>query len=287
MNSDPNRRLQAGDAILLIDRKEREYLRVLRPGTKVHIRNGTLDADRLIGLEEGTTLRNTSGEPFLMLRPTFATLIPNLPRRAQVIYPKDIGPILLWADIHPGARVVEIGVGPGALSMALLRAIGPDGLLVSYEARQEFVEMARGNVKRFFGEAPNWILKLADATTGIEERSFDRMIIDIAEPWTLLAAAREALRPGGVLMAYLPTVLQVKQFVDAARVEGFGALQTLETLMRFWHVKGLSIRPEHRMVAHTGFVTVARRLAQSPPADRGPAAPHSAPAENDSAPNGD
>jgi tRNA (adenine57-N1/adenine58-N1)-methyltransferase len=264
MTMDSDCRLRAGDTVVFIDRKEREYLRVLRPGTRVHIRDGSMQADDLIGLDEGSTARNTAGERFLMLRPTFASLIPNLPRRAQVIYPKDIGPILLWGDIHPGARVVEIGAGPGALTMALLRAVGPNGLVVSYEARPEFIQMARANISQFYGEAPTWVPKLADATLGIEERGFDRMIMDIAEPWTLLPAAREVLRPGGVLVAYVPTVLQIKHFVDEARVSGFGALQTLETLVRFWHVSGLSVRPEHRMVAHTGFIIVARRLAGGP-----------------------
>jgi tRNA (adenine57-N1/adenine58-N1)-methyltransferase catalytic subunit len=264
MTMDSDCLLRAGDTVIFIDRKEREYVRTLRPGTRVHIRDGTMQADDLIGLDEGSTVRNTAGERFLMVRPTFANLIPNLPRRAQVIYPKDIGPILLWGDIAPGSRVVEIGTGPGALTMALLRAVGPDGVVVSYEARPEFIQMARNNISQFHGEAPNWVPKLADATLGIEERGFDRMVMDLAEPWTLLPAAREVLRPGGVLVAYVPTVLQVKQFVDEARVSGFGALQTIETLLRFWHVSGLSVRPEHRMVAHTGFVCVARRLAGGP-----------------------
>jgi tRNA (adenine57-N1/adenine58-N1)-methyltransferase catalytic subunit len=255
-------RLQAGDAVVFIDRKEREYLRILQPGKRVHLRGGTLQADHLIGLPEGQTVYNTAQEPFLMVRPTFAQLIPNLPRRAQVIYPKDIGPILLWGDIYPGATVVEIGTGPGALSMALLRAVGAHGRLISYEARSDFAAMAQENVRHFHGEPANWTLKIADALAGIDERDVDRMIIDIAEPWHLLPAAAAALRPGGVLLGYIPTVLQVKQLVDALRAHGgFGVVQALETLVRFWHVKQLSVRPEHRMIGHTGFIVVARRLA--------------------------
>jgi tRNA (adenine57-N1/adenine58-N1)-methyltransferase len=254
-------RLRAGDSVLFIDRKEREYLRILRPGARVHIREGTMQADELIGLAEGSTVYNSASEPFLLLRPTFASLIPNLPRKAQVIYPKDIGPILLWGDIFPGASVVEIGTGPGALSMALLRAIGPNGRLVSYEAREDFVRMAQENVRNFHGEAANWEIKLRDAALGVDEREVDRMVMDLAEPWTFLPVALEALRPGAVLIAYVPTVLQVKQFVDHARSNGFGALQTIETLVRSWHVKGLSIRPEHRMIGHTGFIVIARRLS--------------------------
>src|SRR5262249_5370009 len=154
---------------------------------------------------------------------SFADLIPNLPRKAQVIYPKDIGPILLWGDIGPGARVIEIGTGPGALTMALLRAVGPSGLVVSYEAREDFCEMSRSNVARFHGEAPNWRLKLGDASLGVEERDFARMVMDLAEPWAMLDIALGSLRLGGVLIAYLPTVIQVKQFVDQARLKTFGA----------------------------------------------------------------
>jgi tRNA (adenine57-N1/adenine58-N1)-methyltransferase len=254
-------RLRAGDSVLFIDRKEREYLRVLRPGTRVPLRGGTLQADQLIGLEEGRVVYTTAQEPFLMVRPTFAQLIPNLPRKAQVIYPKDIGPILVWGDIFPGATVVEIGTGPGALTMALLRAVGPDGRVISYEARADFAEMAQGNVRRFYGDAPNWTIKLGNALDGIDERGVDRMTVDISEPWLLLPAASVALRPGGLLLAYIPTALQVKQLVDGLRTHGgFGAVQSFETLLRFWHVKELSVRPEHRMIGHTGFIVVARRV---------------------------
>lgn len=257
-------RLRPGEAVLFIDRKEREYLRVLRPASRLHIRDGTMQADHLIGMLEGSTVYNSASEPFLMVRPTFASLVPNLPRRAQVIYPKDIGPILLWGDIAPGMRVIEVGAGPGALTMALLRAVGPSGQVVSYEARSDFYEMAQSNVRQFFGDAPNWNLKLGDATAGIAERGFDRMVMDLAEPWVLLDEAAAALRPGGVLIAYVPTVLQLKQFVDQARTHAFGAVQTMETFFRSWHVRGLSVRPQHRMIAHTGFIITSRRLAGDP-----------------------
>lgn len=256
--------LRPGESVLFIDRKEREYLRALRPGARVHIRGGTIPADELIGHAEGRVVYNTAQEPFLMLRPSFAQLIPNLPRKAQVIYPKDIGPILLWGDIYPGATVIEVGTGPGALSMALLRAIGPAGRLISYEVRADHAEMAQTNVRQFYGEAPNWSVKIADVMDGIEERDVDRLTVDLAEPWHLLPAAAAALRPGGLILGYVPTVLQVKQFVDNLRVHGgFAAVQSFETLQRFWHVKNLSIRPEHRMVAHTGFIVVARRVVEA------------------------
>jgi tRNA (adenine57-N1/adenine58-N1)-methyltransferase len=260
--------LRAGDSVLFIDRKEREYLRTLKVGGQMHLRGGSIAADDLIGRPEGRVIENRGGEPFLVLRPTFASLIPHLPRRAQVIYPKDLGPILIYGDIAPGIRVLEVGTGPGALTMALLRAVGPSGQVISYEIRPEFADMARANVEQFFGAAPHWVLKVADVHEGICERDLDRMVIDLAEPWRVLSSAATALRPGGVLIVWVPTVLQVKQFVDEARTRGFGAVQVMETLHRPWHVAGLSIRPEHRMVAHTGFLIIARRLADGEPLRR-------------------
>src|SRR6266705_2234508 len=254
--------LRAEEAVVLIDRKERTYLRVLRPGRSISVRGAPLPCDALIGLAEGSTVETAAGEPLLVLRPTYAQLIPSLPRRAQPIYPKDVGPILLWGDIWPGAHVVEVGTGPGALTIALLRAVGPTGRLTSYEAREDFAVLARDNVARYHGPAPNWTLRTADAFAGLEERQVDRLVVDLAEPWHLLDAAAAALRPGAVVTAFVPTALQVKQAVDGFRQHGtFGAVETLETLVRFWHVRDRSVRPEHRMVAHTGFLVFARRLA--------------------------
>lgn len=253
--------LRAGEAVLFIDRKDREYMRTLRPGARIHLRNGTLEGDALIGLPEGSVVRNTGGDAFLLLRPTFAHLIPNLPRRAQVIYPKDIGAILLWGDIYPGATVIEVGTGPGAMTMALLRAVGTHGRVISYELRGEFAEMAEQNVRRFHGEAPNWTVRVGDALAGFVETGVDRLLTDLAEPWHLLDAAARALRFGGILVAYVPTVLQVKQQVDSLREHGgFARVEVMETWVRFWHVQRRSVRPEHRMVGHTGFIIVAHRV---------------------------
>jgi tRNA (adenine57-N1/adenine58-N1)-methyltransferase len=260
----PNRALlQADDTVLFVDRKEREYLRTLKAGGRISLHGGVLLADHVIGLPEGSLVHTARNEPFRVFRPTYAHLIPNLPRRAQVIYPKDVGIILLWGDVFPGASVVEVGAGPGALTIALLRAIGPNGKLVTIEAREDFCEMARENVARFFGAAPNWTLRLGDAYEKIEARDVDHVLIDVPEPWRVVPHAAQALRPGGVLVGYVPTVVQVKSLVDELRAHpNFAAVEVMENLLRFWHVKDLSVRPEHRMVAHTGFIIVARRIPE-------------------------
>jgi tRNA (adenine57-N1/adenine58-N1)-methyltransferase len=250
------------DAVVLIDRKDREYLARLGAGRPIMIRGGKIAVEEIIGRDEGSVVRSSLNEPFLLFRPTLPQLIPNLPRTAQVVYPKDIGPILVWADLYPGARVVEAGVGAGALSLAILRAIGSEGELISYELREDFAQLAEKNVTRYFGKAANWTVKVADVALELEEKEMDRVILDLPEPWQVIERAWKALRPGGILLCYLPTVLQVKSLVDALREDRrFACVETSETLMRFWHFKGMSARPQHRMVAHTGFITTARRLA--------------------------
>ena len=258
----PKGPLQIDEAVILVDRKEREYLARLDPRRGISIRGGTIAVDEIIGRNEGSSVRSTLNEPFLVFRPTLPQLIPNLPRNAQVIYPKDIGPILVWADLFPGARVIEAGIGAGALSMALLRAVGAEGELISYEIRRDFAELAQQNIARYFGPTFNWTVKIGDVAQELEETDIDRVILDLPEPWQVIPRAWTALRPGGVLLCYLPTVLQVKSLVDALRDDQrFACIETMETLMRFWHFKGMSARPQHRMVAHTGFLISARRLA--------------------------
>lgn len=254
--------LRDREAVVLLDRKQRTYLRTLRAGRVVNVRGNAFPADDLIGRPEGTVVVTARGERLLALRPTYAQLIPSLPRQAQPIYPKDVGPLLLWGDVGAGMSVIEVGVGPGALTLALLRAVGPTGTLASYELREDFAARARDNVARFHGDAPNWSLRVADAFDGFVERDVDRIVVDLAEPWRLLDRVAEALRPGGVVTGFVPTALQVKQLVDGLRAHGgFAAIETLETLTRFWHVRDRSLRPEHRMVAHTGFLVFGRRLA--------------------------
>jgi tRNA (adenine57-N1/adenine58-N1)-methyltransferase len=265
--------LRDGDSVLFIDRKARQYLRTLRRGRTVNVRGATFAADALIGLLEGTVVRSSVGEYLQLFRPTYAQLVPNLPRQAQVIYPKDVGTILVWGDIHPGACVIEVGAGPGATSIALLRAVGPQGQLITYEIREAFAAMARDNVARFYGPAPQWILKAGDAYERLDETGVDRIVIDVPEPWRVVPHAAGALRPGGVLVAFIPTVLQMQQLVGALLSGGFAAVEAMESLQRFWHVTERSVRPQHRMIAHSGFLVVARRLAPAAGAATVPAAP--------------
>jgi len=255
--------LQAGETVIFLDNKEREYLRTLKAGGRISLRGSPLLADQIIGLPEGSRIYDPSNEPFWIFRPTYARLIPNLPRQAQVIYPKDVGIMLLWGDVFPGATVVEVGVGPGALTIALLRVLGPAGRLLTIEAREDFCLLARENVSRFFGASPQWMLTRGNAYLGVPARNADRLFIDVPEPWRVVPHAASALRPGGVLVGYVPTIVQVKALVDELRNRPeFAAIEVMENLLRFWHVKDLSVRPEHRMVAHTGFIIVARRVSE-------------------------
>lgn len=265
----PRGPLREGEAIILLDRKEREYLRRLNKGREISIRGGRIAVEDLIGQEDGSTIRSSMNEPFVVVRPTLAQLIPQLPRKAQVIYPKDIALILIWADIFPGAKVIEAGVGPGALTLALLRAVGSEGSVISYEIRPDFAQMARDNIATFYGPAPNWTLKVSDIITDLDEVDVDRIVLDLPNPWHVTQKAWEVLRPGGILLSYLPTVLQIKGWVDSLKEHGgFSYIQTMESLLRFWHTKELSVRPQHRMVAHTGFITLARRITSVKPGPR-------------------
>ncbi len=258
-------KLKENDPVLFIDRKGRRYLKILRRGSRLAIR-GEIAAESLFGLDEGSRVKLNSGETFLVLRPTYADLIPHLPRAAQVIYPKDTGPILIWGDVFPGATVIEGGTGAGAMTIALLRAVGPAGRLISYEVREDFAAAARKNVATFFGDAPTWTLKIRDLYEGFDETGVDRLFIDLAEPARALEPIARALRPGGVLVCWVPTALQLKDTVEALQLRpDFGEIESFETLLRNWQVKGLSVRPVHRMVAHSGFAIVARRLAGPAP----------------------
>ena len=253
--------LKENDAVLFIDRKRRRYLKRLRAGRKITIR-GDILADDLFGVPEGSQVKFSSGETFLVLRPTYADLVPHLPRQAQVIYPKDTGPMLLWGDVFPGATVIEGGIGAGALTIALLRAVGPNGRLISYELREDFAQMARDNVAAFFGDAPNGRSKSATSMKGSRKPESTACSLTWPNPAAPCPVAARALRPGGVILCYVPTAIQLKDTVDALNDSPhFAEIESFETLLRHWQVKGLSVRPLHRMVAHSAFIIVARRLA--------------------------
>src|SRR5947209_8315805 len=256
--------LKAGELIVLIDKAGRRHRVRLKAGDRHSLHSGVIAHDELIGRPEGIVVTTQMGARLLAVRPTFAEQVTGRQRQAQPIYPKDLGAILVGADIHPGARVLEAGTGTGALTMAALRAVGPDGEVVSYEQREEFLEAARQVIASAFGGLPaNLTLKAGDIYAGADERDMDRVLLDVPEPWQAAHVAKAALRPGGIVFAHCPNVSQVQRFFDCLRKErGFGMLEAFELLQRGWTVRGRSMRPSHRMVAHTGFLCFARRLAE-------------------------
>jgi tRNA (adenine57-N1/adenine58-N1)-methyltransferase len=205
------------------------------------------------------------GKKMLALRPTLGDYVLKMPRGAQVLYPKDLALIPMWADVYPGARVFEAGTGSGALTMALLRAVGPRGLVVTYEMREDFSRTALQNIDRYMGPVPNLVPLRKNAYEGIELLNdgvpFDRVVLDLPEPWQVIPHAANALRSGGIYASFVPTVPQVMQTTEALeRTTVFAMVETFETLLRTWSVQGRSVRPDHRMVAHSGFITVARKV---------------------------
>jgi tRNA (adenine57-N1/adenine58-N1)-methyltransferase len=255
--------LQAGEVVLLHDRAGRRYRLRLAGGATYSTHAGALAHDSLIGQPEGTVVATNLGRRLLVLRPTFAEQVVERRRRAQPIYPKDLAAILVHADVSPGDLVIEAGTGTAALALAAWRAVGPAGRVVSYELREDFHAAAVTAVVDVLGEVPpNLELKLGDAYEGLAEREADRVLLDLPEPWRAIPGAAAALRPGGVVFAHCPNATQVQRFCDELReVGGFGLIETVEVLERGWTVRGRSVRPSHRMVAHTGFLTFARRLA--------------------------
>ena len=256
-------RFHAGERVLLVDSKQRRYLVRLVAGGEFHSHTGITAHDDLIGRDEGTTVRSSSGARYIALRPTLAEFVLKMPRGAQVIYPKDLGPLLMLADIKPGSRVLESGVGSGALSMTLLRA---GASVVGYELRSDFAARAQENVSSFLGEGLAFRVEERDVYAGIDETDLDRVVLDLPEPWRVVKHAEAALHTGGILVAYLPTIGQVAQLREALDHSAFAMAETIEVLQRSWHVEGQSVRPDHRMVAHTGFLTAARLLGDHPPA---------------------
>jgi len=250
----------AGETVIMIDSKQRLYLVTLHPGGKYSYHGGTVNFDDIIGREEGLMLSSSHDHSLVVFRPSLAQYVLKMPRGAQVIYPKDLGAIVMAADIFPGAVVLEAGTGSGALTMTLLRAVGADGRVISEEIREDFARRAAANIRRFMGETPNLEIRIRDIYAGVDVHDVDRIVLDLPEPWRIVKGIAKALRPGGYVVSYLPTVLQVKQLVDSLAQQGeFALVDTVEVLERYWHVADMSIRPEHRMVAHTGFLTVARK----------------------------
>ena len=256
------RPLKAGELIMLVDRKKRRYLTTLKDGGEFHSHAGALPHDDVIGQEEGQEFRSGKGAAYLVVRPTLSDFVLKMKRGAQVIYPKDLGPILIQADIFPGARVLESGLGSGALSMTLLRA---GANITGYEVREDFAEQAVANVSEFLGEEvlERYDVHVRSSYEPFEHSDFDRVVLDLPEPWEVVPHTTDTLVTGGLILAYTPSIIQAAKFKSALNEHGFGMAETMEVLNRGWHVEPdqNAVRPDHRMVAHTGFLTTARKLA--------------------------
>jgi tRNA (adenine57-N1/adenine58-N1)-methyltransferase len=242
---------------MLVDSKRRHYLVTLTPAGEFHSHKGVVRHDDLIGATEGAVVVSTRNEPYTALRPTLEDFVLLMPRGAQVIYPKDLGAILVLADIGPGMRVFESGVGSGALSTTMLR-VGAE--IVGYEIRDDFARRAVANVSAFLGDEAlaRYRVELRDAYAGVDDGPYDRMVLDLPEPWQVVPHAEQVLAPGGVWCAYTPSIVQATQTREALASGAWTEARTLEVLHRTWHVDGVAVRPDHRMVAHTGFLTTAR-----------------------------
>ncbi len=287
MNRQSRGPLRAGDQVQLTDPKGRKHLVTLTDGQSFHTHRGSLAHDDLIGGPDGSVVHSSGGTPYVALRPLLADFTLGMGRGAAVIYPKDAAHIVAFADMYPGARVLEAGAGSGALSCWLLRAVGDSGLVVSYERRPDFADVARRNVEKFFGGPhPAWRLTVGDLTQAQAElqaagETFDRIVLDMLDPWEHADAAARLLAAGGLICCYVATTTQLSRITETLRGQGcFDEPSAWESLIRGWHVEGLAVRPEHRMIGHTGFVVTARRLADGvtpPPRRRRPAKGSSGP----------
>ncbi len=248
-----------GDKVLILDSKQRRYLVTLSEGGEFHTHAGLFAHSELVGRPEGTVVKSTKGGTYTALRPTLEDFVLEMPRGAQVIYPKDLAPMCMLGDIGPGVRVFESGVGSGALSMTMLRW-GAE--ITGYEIREDFANRAKANVRSFLGAdaLARYDVHLRDAYEGIDGSGFDRVVLDLPEPWRIVPHAVEAMRPGGILVAYTPSIIQVSQLREALTGKRWSGTRTLEVLHRGWYVEGAAVRPDHRMVAHTAFLTVSRLL---------------------------
>ena len=274
------RPLRVGESVQLTDDRGKHHTIVLEEGKRFHTHRGSIGHDDLIGSPEGCVVYSDRKVPYLALRPLLMDFVLSMPRGATVIYPKDSAAIISVADIFPGARVLEAGAGSGALSCSLLRAIGPNGRLFSFERREDFAEIAAANVLKFFGETQStWSLTTGDLVESLPASDaaagVDRVVLDMLAPWECIDAVASVLIPGGVLVVYVATTTQMSTVVEALREHGeFTEPVTTETLVRSWHVEGLAVRPDHRMIGHTGFLVQTRRMAPgiaAPPRRRRPA----------------
>lgn len=256
-----------GDPALLVDERGRHFLLRLEAGRTFQFHKGAIEHSKLIGAEDGTWVESSGGATLLLLRPRLADFILKMKRGAQVIYPKDLGPILIYADIGPGMTVLEAGTGSGALTLALARAVGPTGLVVSVERREDHAAQARKTVERWHGEIPpNVELRVGEVSEMVVVLRPERIVLDLPEPWHTVELAAEHQPPGGLLCAYLPTVPQVQTTVETARQTGaYVELEIKEFMFRDWNVSGRSVRPEHSMVGHTGFLVFMRRAERRAP----------------------
>jgi tRNA (adenine57-N1/adenine58-N1)-methyltransferase len=254
---------RAGERVQLTDPKGRLHTVTLEAGKQFHTHRGAIEHDALIGAPEGSVVPSTAGTLYLALRPLLSDFVLSMPRGATVIYPKDAAQIVSMGDMYPGATVLEAGAGSGSLTCALLRAVGPTGRVISYEVREDHAEVAVRNVETFFGERPpNWSLRIADAAEHDADERVDRVVLDMLSPWQVLPPMAGALNPGGVFIGYVATTTQLSRLVEALReLGGFTEPSAWETFIRSWHAVGLAVRPEHRMIGHTGFLVSARRLA--------------------------
>ena len=255
---------EIGDRVQLTDAKGRHYTMILAPDGEFHTHRGAIEHAGVIGLPEGSVVKSTNGDPFLVLRPLLIDYVMSMPRGAQVIYPKDAAQIVHEGDIFPGARVLEAGAGSGALTCSLLRAVGPGGKVFSYEVRDDHADYARRNVATFFGEQPdNWDLIVKDMVdTDLDEGSVDRVVLDMLAPWDVLDTTARVLIPGGVLIVYVATVTQLSKTVEALREQQcWTEPRSWETMQRGWNVVGLAVRPQHNMRGHTASLISARSLA--------------------------
>ncbi len=271
---------RVGERVQLTDPRGRLHTITLQPGATFHTHRGYLRHDELIGASQGVVVQNTSGIEYLALRPLLSDHVLSMPRGAAVVYPKDAGQIVTMGDVFPGATVVEAGVGSGGLTLSLLRAVGDAGRLVSIERREDFAAIARGNVEQFFGgEHPAWDLRLGDLADELPHAAapgtVDRVVLDMLAPWENLDAVATALAPGGVLVCYVATTTQLSRLTEDLRADGrYTEPEAWESMVRGWHLEGLAVRPQHRMIGHTGFLLTTRRLAdgvQPPQRKRRPA----------------